>query len=128
MQNIFEVDYENVLVDTMLQHRKNHAPVSLFIDCERDPMAATKYMLKRMGVNVDMPHASEAERNVLRGHALKLSDIHFSSIEHAASSLLKLKTVHGRVAVYARVLMSDTHTAEFLKAASAADHLVVVTV
>lgn len=129
MQNTTPVDRENFVVDDMLQHRKEHAVVTLFVDYERDPVEATKYMLRRLGVNADVVHASEAERNVLRGHALSLSDINYSPIEHAASSLLKLKSnTQGPIAVYARVSMRDPHTAEFLKVASAADHLVIVTV
>ncbi|MNV47831.1 hypothetical protein D3C71_1397110 [compost metagenome] len=129
MQTTTPVDRENFVVDDMLQGRKEHAVVTLFVDYERDAVEATKYMLRRMGAKVDVAHASEAERNALRGHALSLGDVKYSTVEHAATSLLKLKRdTQGPVAVYARVSMRDPHTAEFLKVASAADHLVIVTV
>lgn len=128
MANIFEVDYENVLADTLLQHREKHAPVSLFVDCERDEAEATKYLLRRLGVEVDVASMSEEDKNEARRIALSFKDVYITPMKFTAATLRKLKETNLRVAVYARIAMNDPLTAEFLKAASSADHLVIVSV
>lgn len=129
MPDSIQVDYENFVVDAMLQTRKHHAVATLFIDCERDAISAVKCMMLRAGIDIDVAYASEAEKRSLQLRIQTLKDINYAPIEHAASSLLKLKrNTSGPIAVYARVSMRDPHTAEFLKVASAADHLVIVAV
>ncbi len=122
-----EIDYENVLADILLQHREKYAPVSLFVDCERSEEEATKYLLRRLGVETDVESMSEEDKNEVRRVALSMKDIHITTVI-TAKTMQKFKEEHPRVAVYARINMGDPVTTEFLKAATLADHLVIISV
>lgn len=126
MQNI---DYENALVDIMLKDNEERDQISLFIDCEREAVGATRYLLRRLGGEIGATLNDEQRAAIVR-LSESIKSIHYATPEQAGSSLTRLRAANRgkRIAVYVRAFMSDHSTAGLLQSLQHADRLVFMSV